>query len=360
MKLIKSLLLTTLFTSCVISLALAATPVPTTPIPPTTPPAPAAIESLPIGSAAQLRMWAAEQVTRGTASAWSATASEGKGGSFFMRPFTNGLDFIEGTNWLNRLQINLGVFNPNDRIHTFASFENDNGYSLFYGNSQDNMFYRDTGFVVRASLKIRMNDYIPIPACGVRWANILERDSGGNVFNWSNVRILSEDDGFDCEHLYFPAYFAGKKADLALYYDDGRSVVLDLQTGEARPNRNVAIQVNSSFLGAVGLRDTNAVFVAVSEDDHKSQRGTIVQLSLSQFTTVRFASWLPTGEKANVVLIREKALSEPTAILISPSVGFLDWSLPAGKYWIEFMYPSGFGHDENEYNHPPVPVGTKG
>lgn len=321
------------------------------------------LDSLPISSIPELRAWALEQIRNIYSSAWSPTSVPGSNTLTQVSGHVDGVDVIEDIKWLNSLKFRLDVHNQDEGIQFYISFENNDGWSLFYANGSSLRYYISaTGELntLPVGLELRMNNFIPIPVSGVESAYIIERDNLGNIVNQRSVSIFSSGNGISGNRsIYFPAYFAGKNGELIVGFSDSTRRVYSLQNGRSLPKQRVKSSLNASIAGVIGLKDTNVVYVAVSQKDYDEGRNTTVQLTLSEDTEVYLASWLPNTdiEKAYAVRIRPVGMSEIRTFSISAPNYYVPVQLRAGKYWVTFKFGSRFG--EHEYT-PPVMVNEKG
>jgi len=312
------------------------------------------IESLPIGSIAELRAWALEQSRRIYSGVWSATSLKGSNTvTTHTRVLTNGMDIIKDMEYLNNLKFLMNIHNLQEEISLYSSIDDSEGWNLFYGQASSRAFaISDNELVANAKIVIRMNSYIPIPVNNAKWATISERDEYGNVIAYHQVTVIDYKNS-----LYFPVFFAGRAGEMFVEFKDGTQSFFNLQNGKKMNPQQVTSQVSVKMLGVVGIEDTNAVYIEVSERDYDEGRSTTVQLTLSQATWVAFASWLPNvdAEKAYSVRIRASGSDKTQEYKIIEPAYYVPVALDAGRYYITFRFRSGFGEDE--YTRPPQNTG---
>jgi|GEM_PF-2581003 len=310
------------------------------------------IESLPIGSIAELKAWALEQSRHIHSGVWAITSTTTGTNTVtsYSRVLSNGLDVIEDLKYVNNLQFTMNIHNLQDRIEFHSSIEDSEGWSLFYGNGSSRIFLISGKYVTdHVRLDLRMSEYVPIPVENAQWAAIRERDENGNVISYYNVSVFNSGNYETSKsRLYFPAYFAGRSGELVVGFKDGSEKFFELQNGKKLPTQRVVGQLSVQVPGVIGLRDTNAVYIAVSREDYRENRGTTVQLTLTQATAVAFASWLPgtNEEMAYAVRIRASGSSKTQEYKIIEPTYYVPVALDAGRYYITFRFRSGFGKDE--------------
>lgn len=188
--------------------AMAQTP-PVTPVPPPT--------AMPIGSYAQLKVWAMEQVSFAqmsvSAPTYQSLPGEVNSVSGNRQDGESPLAFLERT---LRKEFKFGVLDKRDLVTVYASAFSRDTNLLFWSNESVSLYNKwdgTYGFGVEL-LKLHLSDMIALPAGSIISASIYYRDESGQ-FAWPLPLTIYQG------KIYFPTKYAGREGQLVGLYPSG-------------------------------------------------------------------------------------------------------------------------------------------
>ncbi len=355
-KLLSLFALVAIFTSTITSHA-AVAPIP--PLPPGATNAPFnPPNSLPISSVAQLRQYAWGQVSNDWASVWAHTMTQSPS-NYYYAGFDGHLDPDEAMSFVNTQRFSFAFLGYNIKAGAYVTFYN-NQQTLFSGNLETTMVWDPAAQAYTFAdpgLTLNMAEAIIMPMPGYEWAQFEEVDYEGNVV-YSYYDYPAEKGNGENKPFYFWAYFAGKPGRTIIHLTDGTTISYNNQGGYRESEVPFRGSVKAKVDGIVTLANTNAAYIGVSQQEFERNVSPTVFLRLTNFTTVYFAAWLPPQggqtEYASWAIVRRAdfANANPIYINMNPTNNIGSEKLPAGKFWIEYRYPSDYGVRQNGYQPP--------
>lgn len=300
---------------------------------------------LPIADVNDLQAYAWEHVAWINVSgfSWSAINSSTNVKSYVSVPYPRdqGANVEYVLSVIKQQKLALSVLYPSESFNLYVEVNDEAGNNLFYGKDGAQIATPQNGISRNTiNMVLQMNPNISIDFPGAQWFQIVERDAAGNAIRYYYSREWEVYNG----KLLFPAYFAKKFGELIVTLTDGTQVAYALNGGKQIVPTTVEIGIgNVSVLGTRTLRETNVVFIEISEEELKQNVNPLVQFVNYTDGWVYLAARirLPNGqiEYAESVSIWQQGSPPSTAEIINIPWGcYTPRPRLLGPNWIKFQF----------------------
>jgi len=145
---------------------------------------------------------------------------------------------------------------------------------------------------------------------------IVERDTNNVPIRYWYSQQYDVNNGM----IRFPLYFSEKNGEVVVQLTDGREIAYSLQNrGKMITPTTVLLNVgNVSALGMRTFRDTNLVYVVVSEEEFTKNINPLSQLVVTESGWIQFSSWINDPKLVNLLKLPQRFISGRRASCRAP------------------------------------------
>lgn len=180
----------------------------------------AGLAGLPIGSEGALKAYALEQVTCGQISLSSSSMLASQNDSTYFNAVGSPGDIVRQ---FSQCQFRFSTYKTSDPVYVNADLRDDDWNRYFWGFETGQVKVYSSSSYGRFSisyLNMRLVDDVPIKVKGVKFAEIIVRDSDGNIL-WSEYLNVSDD------LIFFPKKYTNQNGEIKLGVTDENGQYLE-------------------------------------------------------------------------------------------------------------------------------------
>jgi len=300
-----------------------------------------------------LRTYAAEQLSQATASI-STSLPAGTNTYRYVPLASSSVGGLIAA--IKGMTLSVDIANPADGLFTWATGNNSDGDTLFFGYNSFNLVQGNGGYSLPdgyGKVTLTLANTVPIKIPGSQYAIIDILDSNGNTTAEYKVDVYNG-------KVYYPRQLAGTNAILAVLVGDGRTQgtwkFWNATTGGAVQESHYSISLNPSVSGITSLTNSNVIIAVPTHNSFGTNQ--TVELTSTVKQRIPTVSFYTTENKWFIGAWVRKAgssdwsLFQPTT---NPATDLVSFSLDLlpGVYYIVPIWSAGDLDEPADPYYPP-------